>query len=32
MMEKTKEFNKWKAEEILEHGKEMLVLLNTPVS
>ena len=32
MMEKTKEFNKWKAEEILEHGKEMLVLLNTPIS
>ena len=32
MMEKTKEFNKWKAEEILEHGKEMLILLNTPVS
>ena len=32
MMEKTKEFNKWKSEEILEHGKEMLVLLNTPIS
>lgn len=32
MMEKTKEFNRWSAEEILEHGKEMFVLLNTPIS
>ncbi|BCL67641.1 hypothetical protein Hhaem_13540 [Haemophilus haemolyticus] len=32
MMEKTKEFKKWKTEEILDHGKEMCTLLNTPIS
>ena len=32
MMEKTKEFKKWKTKEILEHGKEMCTLLNTPIS
>lgn len=32
MMEKTKELNNWKAEEILKHGEEMWALLNTPIS
>ena len=32
MMEKTKERNNWKAEEILKHGEEMWALLNTPIS
>ena len=31
MMEKTKELNNWKAEEILKHGEEMWALLNTPI-
>ena len=30
MMEKTKELNNWKSEEILKHGKEMLEVLNQP--
>ena len=32
MMEKTKELNNWKAEEILKHGEDMWALLNTPIS
>ena len=32
MMEKTKELNNWKSEEILKHGKEMLEVLNQPLS
>ena len=32
MMEKTKELNNWKNEEILKHGKEMLKILNQPLS
>ena len=32
MMEKTKELNNWKTEEILKHGKEMLEILNQPLS
>ena len=32
MMEKTKELNNWKSEEILKHGKEMLEILNQPLS
>lgn len=32
MMEKTKELNNWKNEEILKHGKEMLEILNQPLS
>ena len=32
MMEKTKELNNWKTEEILKHGKEMLEVLNQPLS
>ena len=31
MMEKTKELNNWKTEEILKHGEEMWMLLNTPI-
>ena len=31
MMEKTKELNNWKAEEILKHGEDMWALLNTPI-
>ena len=31
MMEKTKELNNWKTEEILKHGEEMWALLNTPI-
>ena len=32
MMEKTKELNNWKNEEILKHGEEMLEILNQPLS
>ena len=32
MMEKTKELNNWKSKEILKHGKEMLEVLNQPLS
>ena len=32
MMENTKELNNWKTEEILKHGKEMLEILNQPLS
>lgn len=32
MMEKTKELNNWKNEEILKHGKEMIEILNQPLS
>ena len=32
MMEKTKELNNWKNEEILKHGEKMLTILNQPLS